>query len=288
MCTVARAAAAINVRAWRTRARSWRGFVGGGDALLRRQRGVFPGSSLACRAFTCCSRRKIRYSHWLFLLTSLHAFKSPRCLPARRVWCNCTQGSWRSAPCNVDKNICPVSLYIYISDMSVLLIMSHTRRPRQCGTIRALPPPLLCFYIRPQVDPQVWAEIIRHLQVHPDWVEDITLQRRIIGVLFFFSIRVFPQISVHTHRRRQAGRRTDKRARANVHVRVLRLIRTVERVQRETVHHRGSQVRTSSCFRRATLSQPLRVCVCVFNALWCRRRKQWVHTEIRREMMSLL
>lgn len=39
------------------------------------KRGVFPGSSLPHRAFTCCNRHKIRYSHALFLLTSLHAVK---------------------------------------------------------------------------------------------------------------------------------------------------------------------------------------------------------------------
>lgn len=39
------------------------------------KRGVFPGSALPHRAFTCCNRHKIRYSHALFLLTSLHTVK---------------------------------------------------------------------------------------------------------------------------------------------------------------------------------------------------------------------
>lgn len=39
------------------------------------KRGVFPGSALPHRAFTCCNRHKIRYSHALFLLTSLRTVK---------------------------------------------------------------------------------------------------------------------------------------------------------------------------------------------------------------------
>lgn len=56
----------------------WFGLIRGGKrnirAVLRRQRGVFPGSSLTYRAFTCCNRHGIRYSHALVLLTSLDAF----------------------------------------------------------------------------------------------------------------------------------------------------------------------------------------------------------------------
>lgn len=150
--------------------KGWRGAVAAGvyvgwtgkcpiRALFQRQWGVFPGSSLTYRAFTCCSRHKIRYSHALFLLTSFHAAMPIIPFPFSCVYHDCTR--WTSlslTPPNrllqrgARKKMFSIALCSYVMIFfTSFQIMPHNQIP---VTVRVSS--LSCFYITPVDDPQVW------------------------------------------------------------------------------------------------------------------------------------
>lgn len=140
LCTAA-ARAGINVRAW-TRDCSPAAGLGrpGGSVPVERccsERGVFPGSSLTRRAFTCCNRQEIRYSHRLFLLTPSHAFKSYTHIFTIIVLLSLRRGSLARTRVNLDQQSLYQMFYLLLLFISVINYVTHSWAPSVRSRARA-------------------------------------------------------------------------------------------------------------------------------------------------------